>query len=220
MNTNAVIINPKNTATASVIWLHGLGADGHDFEPIVAEFPRSLTDHIRFIFPHAPHRSITINGGMVMRAWYDVINPDLTYEQDSRGTQDSARIVQEYITQQITAGIPSDRIVLAGFSQGGAIALYTGLRYYQPLAGILALSCYLPLADHTEVEKHAANQATKILMLHGQFDPVIPVKQGELSINLLKQLGYAAQWRAYPMQHSVHPKEIIDIAHWLGERLP
>jgi len=216
---NEVIINPPKTATACVIWLHGLGADGHDFEPIVPEFPREVTETTRFIFPHAPRRAITINGGMMMRGWYDVVAMDLTVKQDVTGTLHSQQLINEYLAQQIKQGIASNRIVLAGFSQGGAIALHTGLRYPNKLAGILALSTYLPLADTVVAEAHTANQQTAIFMGHGAHDPVIPVQYGEKSCAYLQQLGYSVEWHSYVMQHNVIANEIADIGHWLQQQL-
>ena len=216
---NEVIINPPKTATGCVIWLHGLGADGHDFEPIVSELPREVTENTRFIFPHAPRRAITINGGMMMRGWYDVVTMDLTIKQDVAGTLHSQQLINEYLSQQMKQGIASDHIVLAGFSQGGAIALHTGLRYSQPLAGILALSTYLPLADTVVAEAHEANRHTTIFMGHGVHDPVIPVQYGEKSCAYLQQLGYLVEWHSYLMQHNVIASEIADIGHWLQQRL-
>lgn len=216
---NQVTINPPESATACIIWLHGLGADGHDFEPIVPELPEAVTQTTRFIFPHAPRRPISINGGMMMRGWYDVIAMDLTVKQDVVGTVHSQQIINEYIDQQIKAGIASKKIILAGFSQGGAIALYTGLRYSQPLGGILALSTYLPLAEKTADEIHSANRSVEIFMGHGEFDPVIPVKHGEKSCAHLQELGYHVEWHSYPMQHSVNAAEITDLGRWLKQRL-
>jgi len=219
MNTNAVIIEPNEPATASVIWLHGLGANGHDFEPIVPELSESLTRKTRFIFPHAPHRSITINGGMVMPGWYDVTAMDIPAQQDAIGIQDSEQILCQYISQEIEQGISSQRIVLAGFSQGGAIALHTGLRYSLPLAGIMVLSSYLPLADTVEKEIHAANRQTPIFMAHGQHDPTILLVHAERSRTKLEQHGYGVEWHSYNMPHSVCPNEITDISDWLDGRL-
>lgn len=216
---NQVVMNPPETATACVIWLHGLGADGHDFEPIIPELPEEVIKTTRFIFPHAPRRPISINGGMMMRGWYDIIEMDLTAKQDVVGTVHSQQIVNEYIEKQISEGIESKKIILAGFSQGGAIVLYTGLRYPKPLGGILALSTYLPLADKTADEIDKANRSVEIFMGHGEFDPVIPVKHGEKSCAYLQELGYHVEWHSYPMQHSVSATEIADLGHWLKQRL-
>ncbi|TGO02828.1 carboxylesterase [Candidatus Thiomargarita nelsonii] len=220
MNTNPVIIEPPGSASASILWLHGLGANGHDFEPIVPALPENLTRHTRFIFPHAPQRPITINGGMVMPGWYDVYGMDLTAQQDAQGIQNSEQILCQYIAQEIESGIDAKRIILAGFSQGGVIALQTGLRYPQTLAGIMALSSYLPLADTVEKENHAANRQTPIFMAHGQFDQVISFRHGERSRTELEKLGYRVEWHSYNMEHNVSPEEIVDISHWLSARLP
>lgn len=217
---NAIIINPPNTATASVIWLHGLGASGHDFEPVVPHFPTALTQHTRFIFPHAPERPVTINNGMVMPAWYDVVAMDLTTRQDLEGTQASEKLVHKYIDEQVNQGICHDRIVIAGFSQGGAIALYTGLRYTHKLAGVVALSTYVPFAEQLGTECHQANQSLPIFLGHGQLDPVIPHSQGEMSRNWLQQHDYDVAWHSYMMEHSVNMEEIDDIGQWLAARLP
>jgi phospholipase/carboxylesterase len=220
MNTNAVIIEPPQSATASVIWLHGLGANGHDFEPIIPELPKNLTRYTRFIFPHAPQRPITINGGMVMPGWYDIFGVDFTAQQDAQGLHDSEQILCNYIAQEIERGIDARRIVLAGFSQGGVVALQTGLRYPLTLAGIMALSTYLPLADTVESEIHAANRQTPIFMAHGQFDQVILFEHGERSSKRLEKLGYSVEWHSYNMQHSVCAEEIVALSHWLSARLP
>ena len=216
---DAVIIEPRSQHISSIIWLHGLGADGHDFEAIVPELGLSDELGIRYLFPHAPVMPITINGGMTMRAWYDVRNPDLTEQEDNDSIKQSSQIIQNYIDAELDKGIASNRIILAGFSQGGAIALYTGLRYSKPLAGILALSTYLPLSQTTESELHTANQSTNILQLHGQFDPVIPVYTGKKSFELMKHLNLDINWIDYPMQHSVCGPEINDIAVWIKSRL-
>jgi phospholipase/carboxylesterase len=215
---DAVVLNPTGKPTATVIWLHGLGADGHDFEPIVPELRLPADHRIRFVFPHAPRRPVTINGGLVMPAWYDVRSPDLRREEDETGIQDSTRMIEGFIAHQTAQGIPVDRILLAGFSQGGAIALHCGLRQSQALAGILALSTYLPLPNSLESEAHEANKAVPIFMAHGVADPVIPHHQGWQSCIFLKGLGYTVTWRDYPMQHSVCLAEIADISAWLQER--
>ena len=208
MMNDAIIIEPPKTATASVIWLHGLGANGHDFEPIVPQLTSMVTHHTRFIFPHAPHRPITINGGMVMPGWYDVKAMDLTVEEDALGIQESEKILKDYIAREIERGISAQHIILAGFSQGGAIALYTGLRYPETLAGIMVLSSYLPLAETLEKQRHEAN------------DLVILFAQAEQSYVLLEKLGYEVEFHDYRMEHQVCQDEIIDINHWLSARLP
>jgi phospholipase/carboxylesterase len=217
---NAFIIEPPRSATAAVIWLHGLGASGHDFEPIVPALPAVVRQHTRFIFPHAPHRSITINGGIVMPGWYDIMHVDLTAQQDAAGIQASAHLVYEYLAQIINQGIPSHRIILAGFSQGGAIALHAGLRYAAPLAGIIALSSYLPLADKVASECHTANSKVPIFMAHGQLDPVILLAQAQHSRAQLEQLDYSVEWHSYPTAHNVSALEIQELGNWLATRLP
>jgi len=215
---DALVIEPQQPATAAVIWLHGLGADGHDFEPIVPEL--GLGDApIRFIFPHAPQRPVTINMGYVMRAWYDITAPDLGQGQDEAGTRESERLLQAWIEHEIAQGIPAERIILAGFSQGGAIALHTGLRYRQKLGGIMALSTYLPLADTVADEKHAANADIPIFMAHGSDDPIIPLAFAAQSRDQLVSLGHTVEWHEYPMPHSVCMEEIQAISAWLQQRL-
>ena len=214
-----MVIEPHSTHKASVIWLHGLGADGHDFEPIVPELKLPNDLGIRFIFPHAPKRPIAINGGMVMRAWYDIRIPDLSLQEDEDSIRESSDILSSYIDAEINAGITADKILIAGFSQGGAMTLFTGLRYPQKLAGLLALSTYLPLPDQLQAEANNANLKTPLMMMHGTFDPIIPVFQGQNSRYLLQQAGYSIEWHEYPMQHAVCPQEINDISHWLQQRL-
>jgi phospholipase/carboxylesterase len=216
---NAVVIEPSQSVTASVIWLHGLGADGHDFEPIVPELSHNLRQHTRFIFPNAPKRPVTINGGMVMPAWYDIVAQNLTKWQDEQGIRASEKIVHNFISNEVRRGIDTQHIVLAGFSQGGAIAVHTGLRYFTPLAGIMVLSAYLPLENTAENEKHESNEKTPIFMAHGQFDPVIPIAQAQHSRAVLVKMGYAVEWHDYFMEHSVNSQEISDIERWLSHRL-
>jgi len=207
----------KNPA-ASVIWMHGLGADGNDFAPVVPGLGLPRTPAIRFVFPHAPMRPVTINNGLVMRAWYDVTFADLegTSERpDESGVRDSREKIAALIGRELQRGIASERIVLAGFSQGGAMALETGLRYPSRLAGVIALSTYLPLAHSLPQEAAAANRATPVFMAHGTFDPVVPYAMGAGSRTLLAGLGYPVEWHEYAMQHSVCPDEIEDIAKWL-----
>jgi len=215
---NAVIIEPHAQHKASVIWLHGLGADGHDFEPIVPELRLPDDYGIRFIFPHAPVRPVTINGGMMMRAWYDVKTPDLRQAEDAEAIQDSSTILHNHISNEIQQGIASTNIIVAGFSQGGAIALYAGLRFSETLAGILALSTYLPLPEKLDTEANDAQKHTAIMMAHGIMDPVIPVHQGKSSFEQLKQAGYPVNWNEYRMQHAVCAEEIDDISRWLADR--
>ncbi|MEM7405867.1 MAG: carboxylesterase [Pseudomonadota bacterium] len=213
------IIEPQGQATASVIWLHGLGADGHDFEPVVPLLG-AVTRYTRFIFPHAPTRPVTVNGGMVMRAWYDIVSMDIKRRVDAAGVRDSETIVHGLIHHELELGIPISRIVLAGFSQGGAIVLHTGVRYPSRLAGILALSTYVPLPELTDVEAHAANKDAPIFYGHGTFDPVVPLALAQGSRSHLAELGFRIDWHAYPIEHSLSPPEIGDIAGWLAEVLP
>ncbi|MGC1953175.1 MAG: alpha/beta fold hydrolase [Gammaproteobacteria bacterium] len=217
---DAVILEPPEPADAAVIWLHGLGADGHDFEPIVPYLGMHNTRHIRFVFPHAPQIPVTINGGYVMRAWYDVVDVDLRRRADEKGVRGSEQILRDYVAQELAEGLDSKRIVVAGFSQGGAIALHMGLRYPKPLAGILALSTYLPLPEAVAVERHASNASVPIFLAHGQYDPVIPFEAGANSRTQLESLGYRVEWHSYPMPHAVSPDEITDIAVWLSTVLP
>ena len=204
--------------TAAVIWMHGLGADGNDFVPIVNELELDGTPPTRFVFPHAPQRPVTINNGFVMRAWYDISFGDLegkSRRADEQGVRDSQAQIGALIEREMKRGVTAAKIVLAGFSQGGAMALHTGLRYPARLAGIMALSTYLPLAESLPLEAAAANKATPILMAHGTFDPVVPLVMGAGSMTFMAGLGYAIDWKQYPMQHSVCPQEIEDIAKWL-----
>jgi phospholipase/carboxylesterase len=200
---------------AAVIWLHGLGADGNDFAAIVPELDLSGCRPIRFIFPHAPSMPVTINGGYVMPAWYDIVGTDLQKREDAAGIRRSALAIEALIANEIARGVKPGRIVLAGFSQGCAIALHTGLRHATPLAGIMALSGYLPLATDLATEAHPANRQVPVFMAHGSADPVVALARGEASRDLLQSMGYPVQWHAYPMQHSVHPREIQDIAVFL-----
>jgi len=215
---DAVEINPAQKPQACLIWLHGLGADGHDFEPLIPEL--RLVDElgVRVVLPHAPPRPVTINGGMVMRAWYDVLSPDFGYAEDGRGIRQSEQQLLALIEREVANGIPAERIVLAGFSQGGAMVLHTGVRYPQPLAGILALSCYLPLADSLARDRCEASRAVPIMMAHGVSDPLIPLSLAEQSRDRLRRLGYTVDWHTYPMPHAVYPQEIRDLREWLENR--
>lgn len=200
---------------ASVIWLHGLGADGNDFVPIVERFLQLSHYKIRFIFPHAPIRPITVNGGMKMRGWYDISDLALTSNEDVAGLQASEVLVRHLIEQEIASGTESQRIILVGFSQGGALALYTGLRFHAPLAGVMALSTYLPLANTLATERNKDNQTTPIFMAHGLFDPVVPLMAGQKSRAQLEGWGYAVDWHSYPMAHTLVPEEIKDMEQFL-----
>jgi phospholipase/carboxylesterase len=217
-STAAVTLEPLLPARAAVIWLHGLGADGHDFVPIVAELGAAAAA-IRFVFPHAPVRPVTINGGMPMRAWYDILSLTRMDRQDEAGIAASQALVRELIATQNQAGIPASRIVIAGFSQGGAITLHAGLRYPERLAGLMALSTYLPLHERLGAEISPANRDVPILMVHGSFDPVLPQVLGESSCELLRAEGLPVEWHSYPMQHQVCEEEIERIGSWLRERL-
>ncbi|HXV40710.1 MAG TPA: alpha/beta hydrolase-fold protein [Steroidobacteraceae bacterium] len=218
-SADAVVLAPATEAAASVIWLHGLGADGHDFVPIVPELGLPASPAIRFIFPHAPVRPVTLNMGMRMRAWYDIKTLTAEGRADEEGIRASTTLLVRYIQRERDAGIASQKIVVAGFSQGGAIALHAGLRHPEPLAGILALSTYLPLQATLTGELAEANRATPILMCHGIYDPVLPAQLGAMAREWLRTLGYAVEWHEYAMQHQVCLPEIQDIAAWLRARL-
>ena len=210
---DAIQIETGPDPDAAVIWLHGLGADGHDFEPIVPEL--ELARPVRFVFPHAPIRPVTINQGMRMRAWYDILQLGGGPE-DEAGLRASQKLTEELIRAQ---GLPANRIVLAGFSQGGAIVLLTGLRYAERLAGVMALSTYLPLAGTLAAERSEANRATPVLMAHGRYDDLIPMQRAQVSREHLQKLGYAVEWHDYPMPHSVCAPEIADISSFLARVL-
>lgn len=201
--------------TAAVIWMHGLGADGNDFAPIVRELDLTGCHGIRFVFPHAENMPVTINNGYVMRAWYDILGMDLVRREDAQGLRASQLRINDLIEREIERGIPAEHIVLAGFSQGCAMTLQTGLRYSQPLAGLMCLSGYLPLADTIAEERHAANQNVPIFMAHGRGDGVVLINRAEASRDHLKSLGYAIEWHEYMMQHSVCAEEVDDISRWL-----
>jgi phospholipase/carboxylesterase len=214
----AIEVETRPNPDAVVIWLHGLGADGGDFEPIVPalELPARLA--LRFVFPHAPLRPVTINMGMRMRAWYDIVQLGGGAE-DEAGIRDSQRLLEALVARERSRGIDARRIVLAGFSQGGAIALQTGLRHPERLAGIMALSTWLPLAGTLEAERHAANAGVPIFIAHGTMDEMIALERAERSRARLEALGYAPEWHEYPMGHSVCPEEVEAIGAWLGRVL-
>lgn len=211
----SVEINPKLPAKASVIWLHGLGADGHDFVDVIPELKLPEELAVRFIFPHAPIRPVTINQGYQMRAWFDIYALHINAPQDEIGIRETENAIGTLIENEIHRGVACDKIVLAGFSQGGAIALYCGLRYPKKLAGILGLSAFLPLHEKLAQEKSAVNLTTPIMLAHGTQDPIVPIQLGELCRDYLKNLGYQIDWHSYPMQHQVCLQEIDDIARWL-----
>ncbi len=218
-SADAVVLAPATPATASVIWLHGLGADGHDFVPIVPELQLPPALAVRFVFPHAPMRPVTINNGMRMRAWYDIQVLSAGGPEDAQGIRESATSLARYIQRERETGIAAHRIIVAGFSQGGAIALHAALRHPERLAGVMGLSTYLPLRASFAAEAHAANRELPILMCHGRFDPMLPMQLGAASRDLLRAQGYTVEWKEYPMQHQVCLEEIRDIAAWLSARL-
>jgi phospholipase/carboxylesterase len=212
LETIEIETGPRPRAT--VIWLHGLGADGHDFEPVVPELGLPASQPVRFVFPHAPIRPVTINMGMRMRAWYDILQLGGGPE-DEAGIRASQSLLEDLISREGKRGIPHNRIVLAGFSQGGAIALQTALRRRERLAGVLALSTYLPLAGFLQKEASAENRGLPIFMAHGTLDPMIPIDRAERSRDALAALGYPVEWREYAMPHSVCAEELADIAAFL-----
>ena len=209
---DAIELETGPRPAASVIWMHGLGADGHDFEPIVSELELPETLTVRFVFPHAPMRPVTINRGYVMRAWYDVVGDG---GEDAAGIRASEARIEALIARERARGFSAARIVLAGFSQGGAMALHTGLRHPERLGGIMALSCYLPLGDTLAAEASPTNRDVPIFMAHGTDDPVIPLHRARRSRDKLTELGYRVTWREYPMPHSVCGDEVDDLSAWL-----
>lgn len=223
-SADAAVLEPNVKPAAAVIWLHGLGADGFDFVPLVPELGLPAGLPVRFVFPHAPVRPVTVNNGYAMRAWYDIkvlsssalAGPGM---EDVPGIRQSETVVRTLVEEQIAAGIDPLRIVIAGFSQGGAVALQTALRFPQRLAGVMALSTYLPLREVLPQEASAANRGLPILMCHGTADPIVPLTLGERSRDLLRALNYPVDWHAYPMQHQVCQQEIDDISQWLQDRL-
>ena len=219
-SADAVVLAPATPASASVIWLHGLGADGHDFVPIVPELKLPAAPGVRFVFPHARVRPVTLNMGMRMRAWYDIKTLTAEGRADEEGLRESIAVLAQCIAAERAGGIASERIVIAGFSQGAAVALHGALRHAERLAGILALSCYLPLQAQLAGELSEANRSTPILMCHGQQDPVLPLALGVMACNWLRSSGYRVEWKEYAMQHQVCLPEIQDIAAWLRARLP
>jgi phospholipase/carboxylesterase len=208
----------REPVQASVIWLHGLGADGNDFAGIVPELALPAALGVRFVFPHAPLRPVTINGGYVMRAWYNIATLDLSQAQDADGIHASAQALAALITHEQSRGVPASRIVLGGFSQGGAIALQTGLRFPQRLAGIMALSTYLPLAETLAEEAHSANAKLPVFIGHGRDDNVVPLSLAESTRDILAAKNYAVSWHDYPMAHSVCLPELRAIGAWLAAR--
>jgi len=213
---DCIEVNPSGKPAATIIWLHGLGADGHDFEAIVPELrlPDSLP--VRFVFPHAPERAVTVNAGMIMRAWFDLIDLNLDANSaDKEQFSESVEMLEALIENELRSGLASDRIVLAGFSQGGAIALHTGLYFPKRLAGILAMSMHLPTIRDRSAALSPANREVPIMMAHGQMDPLIPLARAIETRQELIRLGYAVSWHEYPIQHSVCAEEVADIRAWL-----
>ncbi len=214
----AVEVETAPNPTTSVIWMHGLGADGHDFPPIVETLNLGPAP-IRFVFPHAPMRPVTINGGYVMRAWYDILSPEFGGREDEEGLRASQILVENLIAREEERGSPAERIVLAGFSQGGAISLQAGLRHPKRLAGLLVLSAYLPISHTLAGEASETNHGLPILMAHGTDDPIVPFDRARQSSEMLSKLGYAVEWHQYPMPHSVSPEELDDISAWFRQVL-
>lgn len=210
-----VEISTGPAPTAAVIWLHGLGADGHDFEPVVPQLMWPGAPDIRFVFPHAPVRPVTINDGMEMRAWYDIVSISLGRDHDQQGIAQSVNQAAALIGLERERGIAADRIVLAGFSQGGAIAIQLALRYPETLAGLIALSTYMLLDHRLENDRLEANRSLPVFFGHGKSDPMVPCRLGETAAERLRSMGHPVEWHSYPMQHSVCPQEIADLSAWL-----
>ncbi|MCH9644547.1 MAG: dienelactone hydrolase family protein [Gammaproteobacteria bacterium] len=213
------IIEPKESATAAVIWLHGLGADGYDFADLVPQLDFARRDQTRFIFPHAGMRPVTINGNMPCRAWFDILSLSSIDKEDGAGVELAQQTLLQLIADQEQAGIASERIVLAGFSQGGAVALYTGLRFDKPLAGILALSTYMPLIDTFKGENYPTNKNVPILQVHGEYDDLLPIQLAEHTEERLKKQDYSVEWKTYPIGHQVCIEEIHAVSDWLDRVL-
>jgi len=214
LQLSAIDITTGSDPLYTILWMHGLGADGNDFVPVIQAL--DLPDvPIRFLFPHAPMRPVTINGGYIMRAWYDIQHTDFTKQEDETGLHGSQHAILALIERENQRGIPSKRIVLAGFSQGAVMALQVGLRHPDKLAGIMALSGYLPLAHKVKQEAHAANQTTPIFMAHGSHDNIVPVNLAHTSLQLLRKYNYSVTWHEYPMSHAVCDQELADISCWL-----
>lgn len=214
-----IVKEPAQAAVASVIWLHGLGADGNDFVPLIPELRLPADLPIRFVFPHAPVQPVTINGGYAMRAWYDILEANLARKVDESGVKASAKSVMELIEREHARGIPYDKIFLAGFSQGGAITLHLGLRYPKMLGGLLALSTYIPVPEKLAAERSDAMRNANIFMAHGDYDPIVPLSLALESKSLLEQLGYQPQFERYSMPHSVCGEEVVAIREFLIKRL-
>jgi phospholipase/carboxylesterase len=216
---DAIEIETGPSPTASIVWMHGLGADGSDFVDVVPELRLSASPSVRFVFPHAPMRPVTINAGYVMRAWYDIRDDGGVRREDGAGVRASQKAIEALIERERQRGVSTTAIVLAGFSQGGAMALQTGLRHGERLAGIMALSCSLPLAETLAAEAAPANRDVPIFMAHGTYDPMVPMARAQRAREVLTGLAYRVEWHEYPMPHSVCMEEIADIAAWLGRVL-
>lgn len=216
MTTTIEKIWGEGLPTHAIIWLHGLGATADDFVPVLPYLQLPATPAIRFIFPQAPDRPITMNGGYVMPGWYDIKGSDLSDKEDLVGITESQRMLTALIDEQVAKGIPTKNIIIVGFSQGGAVAYYTGLRLAQKIAGILALSTYLPFASQAKSEHSAANLGTPIMAMHGLSDGVVPIGMGRVSADAVAALGYRVEWRDYPMEHSVIPEQLVDIGRWIS----
>ena len=214
-----VEVNPSQQPKATVIWLHGLGDSGNGFAPIVPELKLPAELAIRFVFPHAPTRPVTINNGMSMRAWYDITSLDFNNRADSQGVKESSALVADLIEKEIAQGIPANKIVLAGFSQGGVVALHLGTRYEKTLAGIMSMSSYMSEPESLQDEAHEANKNTPIFVAHGTHDDVVPMFMGNAAFKVLESNGYPATWHEYPMQHNVCVQQLNDISSWLQEKL-
>ena len=216
---DAITIEPEHQATHCVIWCHGLGADGNDFVPLVSRLKLKNTSNIRFIFPHAPIRPVSINGNMHMRAWFDIYSLSNLERQDEEGIRQSIQQLSQLIDQQIAMGIPARNIIFAGFSQGGTVALLTALSYPQQLAGVIALSTFMMLPDKFGAEATDCNKQTPIFIAHGDADPVLAIRLGKMTRDFLLGRNYPIEWHEYPMGHEVCLKEVADISEWLGQRL-
>jgi phospholipase/carboxylesterase len=219
MDDSPIIVEPAEDADASVIWLHGLGADGHDFEPVVEQLQPRARKATRFVFPHAPMQAVTVNQGMRMRAWYDILDLAIERRVDDAGVRRSAGVLEALVAGERARGIPARRIVVAGFSQGGAVALHAGLRHRERLAGIMALSTYLAVHEGLEEEASEANREVPVFLAHGSQDPVVPLSASEAARVALRGLGYRVQCNTYPMPHSVCAEELRDISCWLEQVL-
>jgi phospholipase/carboxylesterase len=217
--SSPIVIEPSGAARSAVIWLHGLGADGYDFVPIVDELGLPDEFGTRFVLPHAAERPVTVNGGMVMRAWYDILEIDIDRRVDQAQIEASADAVLELVENEINGGIPAERLVLAGFSQGGVVALQAGLRCPRRLAGIIGLSCYLPDADGLAARRSHANVATPVFLAHGRHDPLVPMTLGRAALAAVTALGNPVTWHDYPMEHAVCADQIDDLRLWFGDVL-